>query len=265
MTAHAMTGDREKSLQAGMNDHITKPIEPDELYASLIRWVRPGDRPVSEVRAKNSHEISEIDLPENLPGIKVSSGLKRVAGNRKLYKSLLKDFAKENENFIEQIQDKLDQDDIETASRMAHTLKGVAGNIGASALFDVARILEKAIKDGEADQFSDALQKVDKELTSVLHGLKEMLARDIEQSVESIPTTDIEVDIEALAPCLREISKFLDLNDPSAESVFEPIKKELLIVAPQETKEFEQRLESYDFSGAMEALKSIVKVLHINL
>ena len=48
MTAHAMAGDREKSLAAGMNDHVTKPIDPDELFSTLVRWIKPGEREVSE-------------------------------------------------------------------------------------------------------------------------------------------------------------------------------------------------------------------------
>ena len=77
MTAHAMAGDREKSLEAGMNDHVTKPIDPDQLLSALVKWIKPGKREMSEGESESligKKEVKEI-LPSELPGISIASGL----------------------------------------------------------------------------------------------------------------------------------------------------------------------------------------------
>ncbi|MBW2465709.1 MAG: response regulator, partial [Deltaproteobacteria bacterium] len=149
MTAHAMSGDREKSLGAGMNDHITKPIDPAELYATLIKWIRPEDReqrsgkkrveadtPNAEISQDKSREAIEESvekaatvaaLPDQLPGINVTQGMMRVAGNEKLYLKILTQFQGNQENVEEKIREAFMLEDFEEAVRLAHTLKGVSG------------------------------------------------------------------------------------------------------------------------------------------
>ena len=97
MTAHAMAGDHDKSLEAGMNDHLTKPIDPDKLFAALLKWIRPGERPppgLEAGRGEAGRDAEGPPLPE-LPGIAVETGLARVGGNRRLYRELLVKFARE--------------------------------------------------------------------------------------------------------------------------------------------------------------------------
>ena len=103
MTAHAMAGDREKSLEAGMDDHVTKPIDQDQLLAALVKWIKPGERTDSVIynEIKNITAIND-DLPTDLPGIDVANGLKRLGGNKKLYRKLLLKFTC-RENWIKSI------------------------------------------------------------------------------------------------------------------------------------------------------------------
>ena len=91
MTAHAMAGDEEKSLEAGMNGHVTKPIDPDQLFSTLQKWIKPGEKRVEVQQPEVSVEQSESDkavpakdeLPESLPGFDLADGLKRLQGNQK--------------------------------------------------------------------------------------------------------------------------------------------------------------------------------------
>ena len=148
MTAHAMTGDREKSLEAGMNDHVTKPIDPDQLIAALIKWIEPGERS-GRAEAK---PVPPKPEPENAPaipelaGIDVKTGLSRVAGNRKLYLDLLRKFAADYPDSADRIKNALNKGDHELALRLAHTVKGVSGNIGAMDLYQAAKKLEASIE-----------------------------------------------------------------------------------------------------------------------
>ena len=77
MTAHAMAGDREKSIEAGMNDHVTKPIDPDQLISALVKWIKPGEREISEGVCESLIENKKAEdiLPSELPGISIASGL----------------------------------------------------------------------------------------------------------------------------------------------------------------------------------------------
>jgi len=108
MTAHAMAGDREKSLKGGMNDHVTKPIDPDELFGALVKYIKPGEREIpahlaEKLKAEKKTE-EEIPLPQ-ISDIDFASGLARVGGNEKLYRSLLVKFHNEYADTTGQIKD----------------------------------------------------------------------------------------------------------------------------------------------------------------
>jgi PAS domain S-box-containing protein len=150
MTAHAMTGDREKSLEAGMNDHVTKPINPEELFEALTRWVKPGERQAPDVPASVDFASPEDDLPlAGLPGLSIKLGLARVGGNRRLYRQLLAKFVAGNLGADADIRKSLDEGDQKTAARLAHTMRSVAANIGAEELSRAGGELERAIKAGD--------------------------------------------------------------------------------------------------------------------
>src|SRR5439155_23916968 len=91
MTAHALLEERERCLQAGMNDHVTKPIDPDALFSALARWAKPRQGAPEPVRAS----VAPGDEPAipGMEGIDMAGGLARVAGNKRLYRSLLGQFA----------------------------------------------------------------------------------------------------------------------------------------------------------------------------
>jgi len=166
MTAHAMTGDRERCLEAGMNDYVSKPIDPEELFSTLVKWIKPGQRVIPDhLVAGTKEESPEDEGPalSGLPGISVKSGLTKVGGNRKLYRKLLSKFRRNHGDVANDIRNALDMDDPETATRLAHTVKGVAGNIGARNLHLAAADLEAALRQeqtenipGLLDAFSEA-------------------------------------------------------------------------------------------------------------
>lgn len=155
MTAHATPSDREISLVAGMNDHLAKPLSPDRLRRMLTDWLpgaeTSGPQPaaleapspaVPLVSAKPASREAGL-LPSELPGINIEAGLAAVGGNGRLYAHLLDKFATRYATAREDIAAALRQGDAETAVRLAHTIKGVAANLGASSLTEAADLLEK--------------------------------------------------------------------------------------------------------------------------
>ena len=171
MTAHATIEERQRCLAAGMNDHISKPIDPALLFETVGRFYKPapGQRaavglrrvgPLTEaartkVARNRSGDEAEVRAPkpQDLPsveGLDTKDGLTRVAGNQKLYLKLLRQFAEQQGPSVEQITAALAQGDTALAERLAHTLKGVAGNIGAKPVQAAAGALEKLIRDRAA-------------------------------------------------------------------------------------------------------------------
>ena len=188
MTAHATIEERQRCLGVGMNDHISKPIDPAMLFATVGRFCRPltgispgrvattfrteasRPRPPKARRRGASDELPAID------GLDTQDGLSRVAGNRKLYLKLLRQFVEQQGPAVGQITAALAQGDAALAERLAHTLKGVAGNIGAKAVQAAAGALEKLIRArAAAAEVDPAKQQVAAALDPLVAQLKSAL------------------------------------------------------------------------------------------
>ncbi|MBK1700973.1 response regulator [Thiococcus pfennigii] len=150
MTAHAMAGDREKTLAAGMNDHITKPVDPVDLFSALVRWIPHGERPADGAPPPRRASRPAADLPE-LPGYEVDAALARLAGNVRLYRRLLAEFARSHADAADRLRTALDRGQREDAERLAHTLKGVAGSLGHRHLQEAAAALETGLREAASD------------------------------------------------------------------------------------------------------------------
>jgi CheY-like chemotaxis protein len=174
-TAHAMTGDREKSLEAGLNDYLSKPIDPDRLYSALLKWIKPKERQVSDQpdsRISEKDADQEILVPPEMPGIMVKSGLAGVGGNARLYRDILIKFYRDYSNATQQIKNALEKGDIELAQHLVHTIKGLSGTIGAQELHVSAGELEASIQHGYHFEIEGLLNVFDNALVKVLDSLK---------------------------------------------------------------------------------------------
>jgi CheY-like chemotaxis protein len=154
MTAHAMASDEDKSLEAGMNGHVTKPIDPDQLFATLQKWIQPTEKRVQGQKPETSVEgpeavkamLAKDELPQSLPGFDLVDGLKRLQGNKRLYKKLLLDFGAKYTQVASEIRETLDARDLKQAHSLIHNLKGLAGNLSATDLQASAVSLETLVK-----------------------------------------------------------------------------------------------------------------------
>ncbi len=161
MTANAMAGDRQKVLEAGMNDHVAKPIRVDDLFATLARWVHPAlPAPVPEVP---------------LPALDMRAGVAALMGDEALYRRLLLMFRERESDFVARFRAACEQGDGDALTRHAHDLKSVAGSLGMPALQRAAAALEEACRlRGEAAALEPLLQAVQRQLAPVLASLHEM-------------------------------------------------------------------------------------------
>jgi two-component system sensor histidine kinase/response regulator len=159
MTANAMEQDRRKCMDAGMNDFLVKPIDPEEMWDILLRWIRPRriEAPAQPVAAPATAPADGI--PRDIAGLDSALGLKRMMNKKPLYLAMLKRYVAGQRDAMRELRGALGAQDIETAERLAHTAKAVSGNVGATRVQEMAGRLELALREGRpADALVDALE-----------------------------------------------------------------------------------------------------------
>gem|GEM_PF-443391 len=180
MTAEAMSGVREEVLAIGMNDFVTKPIDPANVFKTLVKWIQPGQRELPPAYLENGNVLSaaapDIDL-NRLEGIDTAKGLAHVSHNRRLYIDLLAKFYRDCQDGRQHIQHAVETRDQELAVRRAHTIKGVAGTIGAVALQAVSADMEARFKTDFENDHGELLAEFDAALNAVLRVLAPIAAR----------------------------------------------------------------------------------------
>jgi polar amino acid transport system substrate-binding protein len=263
-TAHAMAGDREKSLEAGLNDYLSKPIDPDRLYSVLVKWIKPKERQVSDQpdsRISKKDTDQEIWIPPSMPGIMVKSGLAGVGGNTRLYRDILIRFYRDHSNATQQIKNALEKGDIEMAERFAHTIKGVSGSIGAQELHKSVRELEASIQHGHFAEIKGFLNDFDNALVKVLDSLKGF-ARFKDESVKGKKKKG-KADPQKLLALLSKLAPYVQKHKPRrCKAAMEEIVD---LSWPDEyapdLANLGRLIESYKFKEAQEILVSIITKL----
>jgi two-component system sensor histidine kinase/response regulator len=169
MTANAMEHDRLRCIESGMNDFVVKPIDPQKLCAVLLRWIPShAHRPAAPAAVRHPG----FDLPEDIAGLDTTLGLANMAGKAGLYMAILRRYVDGQRDIGQQIRHALGRGNRAAAHKLAHTLKGVSANIGATRVRQQAGALDQAIRDGEP---LEALQMRLVELELPLQGLIESL------------------------------------------------------------------------------------------
>jgi signal transduction histidine kinase/DNA-binding response OmpR family regulator/HPt (histidine-containing phosphotransfer) domain-containing protein len=261
MTAHAMAGDEAKSLQAGMDGHVTKPIDPDQLFATLQKWIKPAAERAAVHKPQALDTIPEPDqaldedeLPEFLPGFDLAAGLSRLMGNKRLYRKLLVDFGIKYTETASEIREALAAKDFEQAHSLVHNLKGLSGNLEATNLQAAAVEMERLVK-GQTDKSVS-----DKELNQKFAELE----KAINQALEAVQTLGLpaeekisvtsaewlaEVPVEQVKEATDRIKAAAEMGDViQIKSIAEELMSESEAVAPLCDK-LVQLAEDFDFDG----------------
>ena len=263
MTANAMASDRMLCLEAGMNDHIAKPIDPDQLFGVLLRWLRRGGgdgkglTTVPTARTADS-QASTIELA--VPGIDVRAGLKRTGGNLRRYEILLRKFAEQQSGTIAAIRGALSAGDAATAERAAHSLKGAAGTLGAHALSDAAAKAETAVK--SVHGIDDAVRLLSLALDAVLANLRTALPTDGSGN----GATPVAGDPASVKDPLIRLKQLLETDDGEAADFIIDAKPRLAgVLTSTEIRTLSDRVGNFDFDAALKCLSRIASRLSLNL
>ncbi|MCP4098027.1 MAG: ABC transporter substrate-binding protein [Planctomycetaceae bacterium] len=275
MTANAMAGDREKCLDAGMNDHIAKPIKPAILYETLIRWVRPDFDPTHlHVPLPASNSLSPetaIDFPA-LDGVDIKAGLANVNGDRKLFLKVLENMHTRFQDIDQKIQAEMDRGDFETAGRLSHTIKGVSGTLGALILQKKSLNLESAIKDKEMDQIPDLMISFSEEVRRVMKALDPLFPKKNAEIVESVGEGLISETLnpealnkEKLKAIFKELDKLIEEGKFESLQLLQQLKEELgPSMITEDILKLDTLLNDYDFDEALSVTHRISKMLRLD-
>jgi two-component system sensor histidine kinase/response regulator len=259
MTAHAMAEERERCFAVGMNGHVTKPIDPELLFNTLLEYHRPGRAAVTSAPRRRG-ALQRAPRLLNISGFDTSSALKRVAGNVKLYRSLLRKFVNEQAGVGSAIRAALEHQDHASAARLAHTVKGVAGNLGATPLSRIAADLERAIATRDAAIADECLPRFLAELAHAVDAVGRYLAT----STESARLTP--ADPGELLQLLTRLRQLLAANDGQSLDYFLEARDRIAgAVSGAELEALQAAIGEFDFDVALEHLAGIARRLNLSL
>ena len=260
MTANAMTQDRENAKNAGMDDHVAKPIDINALMKTLLKWIKPGEREIPQMVDKKT--VGASSILHELPGISLENGLSRVGGNQTLYVSLLEKFLRDFEDNVSQIQDALTHNDLKLAQRLAHTVKGVAGNIGAQDVQQSAGVVEHAVKENDFSEMETLLGALSSDLATVITGLKECPALNI------IDDKERKTDRDSLPGKPDQLSDLLNSLLPFVQKKMPKQSKEIIAEImgfswPEDVATqfniLQTSINKYNFKKALTVLNSMIE------
>jgi CheY-like chemotaxis protein len=270
MTAHAMAGDEDKSLQAGMNGHVTKPIDPDQLFSTLQKWIKPSEKRVPVQQPEISVEVPETvqpileeeELPKDLPGFDLTDGLKRLQGNKRLYRKLLLNFATDYREAANDIRTALHAKDFKQTHSLVHNLKGLAGNLAATDLQAATVNLEKLVKGVEKNtppakelnlKFSDLENALKQALESA-----QRLGASAEEDVCKLSDEEIAAIPSALAQDIaKRIRDAAEMGDVTTlNAIAEEIKDQSGSCIPL-SNQIIQMAENFDLDGIQKLAETL--------
>jgi len=260
MTANAMAGDREKVIEAGMVDHIAKPLNLDDMFATLARWIKPaghaGSTPhVASVPAAGAGHPVEALPP--LYGIDMAAGLERTRGDVGFYRTLLIRFRDSQRDFADLFQAAQAGADTQAPERLAHTLKGTAGTIGAHHLQVLASALEMACqKDVPNMQIDDCLERTLAELRPLMASLERL--GEGRQRVASSPLAQPVIDAAQVRALAEQLEQLLAYGDASAGDVLNENAALLGAAFPLHFRKIDDAINAFEFEEALSCLREAI-------
>jgi len=254
MTAHALIEDRKKSLDVGMSAHVSKPINPELFYKTLIHWL-----PTSETAPYLSiNTIKDLWPLYDLPGIDTTVGLKKFLQDQELYQKVLLEFHKDHKNDAESIDYGLKNNDIGKAKNLAHTIKGAAGHLGAIKLYQATVQLEAGFNNAEI--LDESLHEFQLALEEVMIGIANL------EEKYSHPMANVKSENELnkaeIMTLIKEFSDKLNQASPQASELVPQLSLALGKEHEEAIKDLQEMVDTFDFDEGLNILKQIKKSIN---
>jgi two-component system sensor histidine kinase/response regulator len=253
MTAHAMIEERDRCIASGMSDHLSKPVHPATMFRVIGRWC-----PASLSQPQESMPVAPAAAPDGseelvIDGFDVADGLARTMGNRAFYLQMLARFRDGQRDVADAIRHALDDNDRRSAERHAHTLKGVAGQLGAIAMQELASTLETRIHEGaESPALVPLLDRLDADLSALQAAMARVLPGSMPPDAGAASgdfdrwiAQDL---IDRFAALLRECdAAAIDMLTESAARLIE-------VLGSDTHRQIGRAMRQFDFDAALAAL-----------
>ena len=257
MTAHALVEEKQRCLEAGMNDHVSKPIEPDALFATLMRWGKPGHGQAASAECRAAKTPDDGIFLE-IDGVDVAGGLSRVAGNKRLYRDLLVQFAARQGEVNSQIMAAIDSGDHKLVERILHTVKGVAGNIGLGGISGAAEKLERAVRErdsavpAQADEFTRVASR---QVQAIQTAMRNVMPDRVAQKGSSP-----RFDARAVSAAIARLRMLIESCDGDAAESFVALEGTLAGICDKpRLSALSAAIDEFDFDEARKKLEEITK------
>ena len=223
MTAHAYEAERQRCMDAGMDDHVAKPVDPALLVRTLDRWRKPAASGVIAGPAVPAAAAVANALPDILPPFDIRAALTRVNGKRGLLRKLIVDFGDSFTDAVAKLRDQIAIGSLDEARRLAHTLKGVAGALETRAVAEAASRMEDALAERDLPSLTGHLQRLEAALTPALAAAATLA----DTTTRPAPAKAEKVDYRPFTPMIEELRQLLHRRSLRARKTFDLLEQSL--------------------------------------
>ncbi|MBF0395711.1 MAG: response regulator [Desulfobacterales bacterium] len=258
MTANAIIEEKEKCIEIGMNDHVSKPIEPKALFSVLIKWIKPGKRNICEPSIKIEKKVPIVS--EDLPAINMKLGLRRLAGNTNLLMKMFDIFYESHQSTGELLKNALNDIDYKTIRRIAHNIKSTAGSIGAEKLSILSGDLEFAALKEDSIDISKLVEKHVEYLQEVLVCIKKIKDPKKDEKIDKTQNEDNFScnNIDEITILFNELNLLLESGRIEAKDTVKLIREKIKTKQIEnDLNQLEKYIYEYEFENAIKILSKI--------
>lgn len=261
ITAHTSVHSREKCLRSGMVDFMPKPIDPETCLEVLSQWIHSDKISQAHTNSIAIEQHTPSDIEFQISEINIKTGIRRAAGNEILFKKMLMEFLNEYQDIVQKLNNLFRNNNLDELKVLAHTLKGLGGNIGAENLHKNSFVLEQAIKHGIQADINSSFTNLVQTLDRLLQGIKQNWAWLKKDDPDNDLLPKSLTNVNALKESLQNLDELLENGRTTAIDSFYELERLIPDAMKTESKHLESLVLAYDYDNAQRCLHNMIEKL----